>query len=107
MSIDDAYLNDMLHPSTGLLIATKTVTLACGLLLTLLTYRAYRRTRSKPMRVLALGIGLVTTGGVLAGSLNQLAGVPVDLSATVESLFTAAGFLVMTYSLYSDGPATE
>lgn len=97
----------MFHPSTALLIAAKTVTLACGFLLTMLTYRAYRRTGSTPMRVLAVGIGLVTAGGVLAGSLNQLAGVPVDMSATVESLFTAAGFLVMTYSLYSDGPAAD
>lgn len=95
----------MLHPSTALLVAAKTVTLACGVLLTTLTYRAYRRTGSMPMRVLAVGIGLVTAGGVLAGSLNQLVGVPVVVSTTVESLFTAAGFLVMTYSLYSEGPA--
>jgi len=54
------------------------------------------------MRVLSLGIGLVTAGAVLAGSLNQLVGVPLVLSTTVESLFTAAGFIVMTYSLYSD-----
>jgi len=94
--------HEMLHPSTVLLVATKTLTLACGLVLTTLTCRAYRRTRSTAMRVLSVGIGLVTAGAVLAGSLNQLLGVPLVVSTTVESLFTAAGFLVMTYSLYSD-----
>ena len=92
----------MVHPSTVLMVAAKTLTLACGLVLTTLTYRAYRRTRSTAMRVLSVGIGLVTAGAVLAGSLNQLAGVPLTVSTAVESLFTAAGFLVMTYSLYSD-----
>lgn len=92
----------MVTLSTVLLVAAKTLTLACGVVLTTLTYRAYRRTRSTAMRVLSLGIGLVTAGAVLAGSLHQVAGVPVVVSTTVESLFTAAGFLVMTYSLYSD-----
>ena len=92
----------MVSLSTVFLVAAKTLTLACGVVLTTLTYRAYRRTESTAMRVLSLGIGLVTAGAVLAGSLNQLAGVPLVVSTTIESLFTAAGFLVMTYSLYSD-----
>lgn len=92
----------MVSLSTVFLVAAKTLTLACGVVLTTLTYRAYRRTGSTAMRVLSLGIGLVTAGAVLAGSLNQLAGVPLVVSTTVESLFTAAGFIVMTYSLYSD-----
>jgi len=92
----------MTSPSAVLLIVAKTITLACGLVLTTLTYRAYRRTRSTAMRALCVGIGLVTAGSVLAGSLNQLAGLPIVVSSTVESVFTAAGFIVMTYSLYSD-----
>lgn len=92
----------MVSLSTVLLVAAKTLTLACGVVLTTLSYRAYRRTRATAMRVLSIGIGLVTAGAVLAGSLNQLAGVPLVVSTTVESAFTAAGFIVMTYSLYSD-----
>lgn len=92
----------MVSLSTVLLVAAKTLTLACGVVLTTLTYRAYKRTRSTAMRVLSVGIGLVTAGAVLAGSLNQLVGVPLVVSTTVESVFTALGFLVMTYSLYSD-----
>ena len=97
----------MVEISTTLLVAAKTVTLVCGVALTTLTYRAYSRTGSAAMRALALGIGLVTTGGVLAGTLNQLLGVPVAASSVVESVFMAAGFLVMTYSLYVDGPSRE
>lgn len=92
----------MVEISTTLLVAAKTVTLLCGAALTTLTYRAYSRTDSAAMRALALGIGLVTAGGVLAGSLNQFFGVPIATSSVVESVFMAAGFLVMTYSLYAD-----
>lgn len=92
----------MVSLATAVLVAAKTLTLACGMVLTALAYRAYRRSHSAPMRVLSVGIGLVTMGAVLAGSLNQLVGVPLVMSTTVESVFTAAGFLVMTYSLYSD-----
>ena len=92
----------MVHLSTLLLVAAKTVTLACGIVLTTLTYRAYRRTQSAAMRVLCLGLGLVTAGGVLAGSLHQLVGLPLATSTTIESVFTAAGFGVLTYSLYAN-----
>lgn len=94
----------MVEISTTLFIAAKAVTLVCGVALTTVTYRAYSRTGSAAMRALSLGIGLVTAGGVLAGSLNQFLGVPVATSSAVESVFMAAGFLVMTYSLYADQP---
>lgn len=95
----------MVHISTILLVAAKTVTLACGVILTTLTYRAYRRRGSAAMRVLCLGLGLVTAGGVLAGSLHQLVGMPLATSTTIESVFMAAGFGVLTYSLFANRPA--
>ena len=91
----------MLHFSTVLLVVAKTMTLAFGAVLTTLTFRAYRRTRSAAMGVLCLGLGLVTAGSVLAGSLHQLLGVPLTTSTTIESLFMAAGLGVLTYSLYA------
>jgi len=92
----------MVHLSTVLLVAAKTVTLGCGVVLTTLTYRAYKRTQSSAMRVLCLGLGLVTAGGVLAGSLHQVVGMPIATSTTIESVFMAAGFGVLTYSLYAN-----
>lgn len=97
----------MMHLSTVTLVVAKTVVLVCGAVLTTLTYRAYSRTRSAAMRALTLGIGLMTVGGVLAGSLHQLAGVAVATSTAVESVFMALGFAVMTYSLYAERPANR
>ncbi|MFC6975983.1 hypothetical protein ACFQL1_16860 [Halomicroarcula sp. GCM10025709] len=94
----------MIGPSTILLIAAKTVTLLCGAVLTALTYRAYRRTDARAMRALFVGIGLVTVGSIFAGSLHQVFEFPVATSVTVESSFTAAGFAVLTYSLYTEQP---
>jgi len=94
----------MVHLSTVLLVAAKTVMLSCGIALTTVTYRAYTRSGAPAMRALSSGIGLVTAGGVLAGSLHQLVGVPVATSSAVESVFMAVGFAVMTYSLYADQP---
>ncbi|MDT3436549.1 hypothetical protein [Haloarcula sp. 1CSR25-25] len=94
----------MLEANAVLLIGMKTVTLVCGAILTTLTYRAYRRTESPAMRALCLGIGFVTLGAILGGSLHQLVGMPVTQSVTVEELFTAAGFFILTYSLYTDQP---
>jgi len=97
----------MLHLSTVTLVVAKSVMLVCGAVLTTLTYRAYSRSRSAAMRALTLGIGLVTIGGVLAGSLHQVVGVPVAASMAVESVFMALGFAVMTYSLYVERPANR
>ncbi|MFC7076002.1 MULTISPECIES: DUF7521 family protein [Haloarcula] len=95
----------MIGLSAVLLIAAKTVTLVCGAVLTALTYRAYRRTDSPAMRALFVGIGLVTVGSIFAGSLHQMLDFPVATSITVESTFTAAGFAVLTYSLYTEQPS--
>jgi hypothetical protein len=97
----------MIHLSTIVLIAAKTVTLLCGVILTTLTFRAYRRTDATAMRALSLGIGLVTVGGVLAGTLNQVFDTSIRISMTVESVFIAGGFLVMTYSLYAEQPPED
>lgn len=94
----------MLRLNTVLLVATKTVTLVCGAVLTTLVYRAYRRTGAPAMRALFVGIGFVTAGALLAGSLHQFVGVPVTTSTSIESLFTATGFAVLTYSLYTEQP---
>lgn len=99
-------LRAMLEANAVLLVGTKTITLVCGAILTTLTYRAYRRTGARAMRALCLGIGLVTAGAILGGSLHQLVGLPVTQSVTVEELFTATGFFVLTYSLYVDQPRT-
>lgn len=91
-----------LYQTTIVLIAAKTMTLAFGSALTYLSYRAYRRTRSRALRALATGIGLLTFGALLSGLLHQFAGIGLRASVGIQSVFTAVGFAVMTYSLFAD-----
>jgi uncharacterized membrane protein YfcA len=93
--------------STALLTAAKTVTLLFGGILTLLSLRAYRRTGSPALRALAAGIGMVTVGAILGGTLHQLLDLSLRTSATLQSVFTALGFGVLTYSLYTKSAATS
>jgi hypothetical protein len=88
--------------TTVVLIAAKTATLAFGSALTYLSYRAYRRTSSRALRALATGIGLLTFGALLGGLLHQAADIGLRASVSIQSVFTAVGFAVMTYSLFAD-----
>ncbi|WP_254821665.1 MULTISPECIES: DUF7521 family protein [Haloglomus] len=90
----------MVHP-IGITVA-KTVTLLLGGLITYMTAKAYRRTGAPSLRALAIGFGIITMGGVIAG-VGDLAGI-VDLrtSVLVQSVITAIGFGVITYSLYQE-----
>jgi 4-hydroxybenzoate polyprenyltransferase len=97
----------MSHGTTVVLVAAKATTLVFGGALTLLAYRAFRRTGSDALRALSLGIGLLTAGALVAGVLHQVAGLPLEVSVSAQSIFTAVGFAVMTYSLFVDGPDTD
>jgi len=83
-----------------LLVALKTVVLVVGGLVTYFAARAYRRTRARPIGALALGFGVVTLGALVSGVADQLLDVPMTWVLVLESGLTAAGFLVILYSLY-------
>lgn len=87
---------------TSLIVVLKTITLALGLTITYLSYKAFRRTGSPALRSLALGFGLVTLGALLAGMVDQLMGLETNVALVIESVLTAAGFGVIIYSLYVD-----
>lgn len=84
-----------------LVVASKTVTLVCGGLVTWMAYRASTRTGSAALRALAVGLFLVTTGALVAGALHQVVGVSFETGVAVQSAFTATGFAVLAYSLYA------
>jgi hypothetical protein len=88
-----------------LFAAAQTATLIFGGAITALALRAYRRTGSPALRALAVGIGLLTVGALLGGTLHQVAGVGLRTSVLVQSVATAVGFAVLTYSLYTDHDA--
>jgi len=82
------------------IIVLKTVTLLLGGLITLLAYRAYRRTGAQPLWYLSLGLGIVTLGSLLAGVVDQVLQAGFQFGQFVESALIALGFAVIVYSLY-------
>jgi NhaP-type Na+/H+ and K+/H+ antiporter len=82
------------------IIVTKTIILLLGGLITYLSYKAYRRTRSAALRALAIGFGIITLGGLFAGVAHQLLDVSLTTGVFINSILTALGFVIITYSLY-------
>lgn len=82
------------------IVLTQSVTLACGGLVTLLALRAHRRTGSRALRSLALGLGLVTVGGLVAGGIHQFTGLGIATAVAVQGTFTGLGFAVLASSLF-------
>ncbi|MHB9285984.1 hypothetical protein ACKVMT_02975 [Halobacteriales archaeon Cl-PHB] len=91
-----------LHQTGVLLVASKTLTLVFGCLLTAFAVRAFRRTGSKALRALAIGIGLLTLGDLLGGLVHQLIAVDLVVGVVIQSSFTAIGFAIILYSLFTD-----
>jgi len=87
--------------------ATQTVTLLAGGFVTLLAFRAYRRTGAPALRALSAGLGLVTAGALLAGVVHQVAHTDLATAIAVQSTAMAVGFAVLAYSLYAEGPGAE
>lgn len=92
---------------TGIVVA-KALTLVLGGLVTYFSYRAYRRTRSRALRSLAVGFAVVTLGSLFAGVLDQVLPMAFGsldgflVGVLVESWLTAIGFGVILYSLYAE-----
>lgn len=86
--------------TTAALIATaNAITLILGGMIATLGWRAYRRTGSPALRALAAGIGLVTVGTAIGGSLHQFTSTDLITAVAIQSVFVACGFAVMAYSL--------
>lgn len=82
------------------IIAIKTAILLLGSGVTIIAYKAYRRTRTASLRVLAIGFGIITLGALLAGIAHQLFGVSLEAGILINSLLVAIGLAVILYSLY-------
>lgn len=92
---------------TAVVVAANTVTLVFGGAIVLFAYRAHVRTGSQALRALSIGLGLVTLGALLGGSLHQLVGASLVESVAVQSSFSAAGFVVLAYALVAEHSATK
>ena len=61
--------------------------------------RAYGRSKSQAMALLALGFAFVTVGALVAGILYNVGTVDLDTVITVQAYSQAVGFLIIVYSL--------
>lgn len=81
-------------------IGLKTVTLLLGGCITYFAAKAATKTGSRALTYLAVGFGTVTSGSLLAGVADQLFGFATQTALVFENAVTAAGFVVIAYSLY-------
>lgn len=95
----------MTHPVA--IAVTKTLAGVLGGVITYLALVAYRRTGAAELRALAVGFGVVTLGSVLGGVVDLVADGTIGeagllLGVLVQSVVTALGFAIITYSLYRE-----
>lgn len=81
------------------IVSANTVTLVVGGFVTLLAFRAHRRTGSRSLWALTVGLGCITAGTLLGGLLHQSGVASLLVGVTVQSGFTAVGFLLLGWSL--------
>lgn len=82
------------------ILVLKSVILVLGGGITVIGYKAYKRTGAVSLRALTLGFGIITFGALLAGIAHQVLGVAFETGVLVNSLLTAVGFTIIMYSLY-------
>ena len=86
------------------IVATKTLTLVLGGLITYYSYKAYRRTEARQLGALAIGFAVITVGAFLGGLLHlvvsQFFQIELVVPIFIESLLTTVGLAVILYSLY-------
>lgn len=84
----------------ALLVVVKVFALVLGGVVSLMAYRAYRRTRMPGLQYFAVGLAVITLGTVLVGAFHHLGGASVTLGMVLESVIICAGFGVMIVGLY-------
>lgn len=86
---------------TFALTVVKTLVLVVGGIISYFAFKAYRRTRQRPLGFLAAGFGLVTVGFALAGLVYEVLGGDLVVGILLESVLVLVGFLIIAYSLYA------
>lgn len=82
------------------LVVVKIGLLVLGSAVSLLAFRAYRRTGMDGLQYFAVGLLIITLGTVLVGVLHHVVGVGLTVGLLIESLLIGVGFVVISYALY-------
>ncbi|MFB6123650.1 MAG: hypothetical protein ABEJ78_09355 [Haloferacaceae archaeon] len=93
-------------PEFWAFIASNLFVLGSGAVLTILSYQAYRRSRTRAFRLAAAGFALITTGALVEAVYEvgirrsyHLGGRELLLLHTVEGVLIGAGLMALFYSL--------
>ena len=82
-----------------LVIVTRLLSLFLGAAIVVLAYKGFRRSNSKSMIFLAIGLALVTMGAFVEGVLFEFFGLDIILTHAIESTINVLGFLTILYSV--------
>lgn len=80
-------------------IASRLLSLVLGAAVVALAYKGFRRSNSKSMIFLAMGLALVTIGAFVEGVLFEFFGLNITLTHAIESTINVLGFLTILYSV--------
>lgn len=80
------------------LIGVRVLLLVLGVATTAISYRAFRRERTRYLRDATLGFGLITLGVLIEGFLYQLTDLTLTQVHIAESVALAAGLGVLLLS---------
>lgn len=81
-------------------IVVKSVITVLGASISLIAFRAFRRTKDPSLKLLSTGFGIITLGALLSGALNQIYVTSLEVGVLMNSIFVAIGFGIIMYSLY-------
>lgn len=96
--IFSSLLTSLLTPSSVALLS-RSLTAVVGLLIAVQAYRGYKRNDSPRMRMLGIGIGLLTTGAFLAAIIADAAGAGDGIVLLVRGCLSVAGLSAVLYAL--------
>jgi len=94
----DAVLTSLLAPSSIVLLS-RGLTAVVGLFVSIQAYRGFQRNDAPRMRVLAIGIGLLTTGAFLAAIAVDAVGAGDGVVLLVRGCVSVAGLSAVLYAL--------
>lgn len=82
-----------------LVIVTRLLSLILGGAIVVLAYKGFRRSNSRSMIFLAVGLALVTTGAFVEGVLFEFFHWEITLIHAIESTINVLGFLTILYAV--------
>lgn len=103
MTVLSSIVGELLTPS-AVAVVSRGLTAVVGLVVAWLAYRGYRRNDEPKMRLLAVGIGLLTTGVFLVVYIADVAGLGEGALLVSRGVVTVSGLSAVLYALiYDDG----